>query len=209
MEEQIEINHSNVPIRLFKSDSWNFYPRPPGDHCADLAPFFAVHALVGVSATPAKARLVYLPADSDRVVRVDLHGVQHPPVLLPLLPTHRLAGTGCLPLPRRSPCPAADEDAPGDAAGSQHPDGRQLLIPVNLLVGRLLGQPHWVGPLASGFTLGYLTYDLMHYATHHFPMRWGVFRSLKRHHMHHYKTPNQRFGVSSPLWDSVWDAAER
>ena len=45
----------------------------------------------------------------------------------------------------------------------------------------------------------------MHYATHHFPMRWGVFRYLKRHHMlHHYKTPDQRFGVSSPLWDWVY-----
>jgi sterol desaturase/sphingolipid hydroxylase (fatty acid hydroxylase superfamily) len=27
----------------------------------------------------------------------------------------------------------------------------------------------------------------------------------KRYHMqHHYKTPDQRFGVSSPLWDMVF-----
>jgi sterol desaturase/sphingolipid hydroxylase (fatty acid hydroxylase superfamily) len=76
---------------------------------------------------------------------------------------------------------------------------------INLLLGQVLGQPAWVGPLVSGFTLGYLTYDLMHYATHRLPMRRGVFKYLKRHHMlHHYKTPDQRFGVSSPFWDWVY-----
>ena len=38
----------------------------------------------------------------------------------------------------------------------------------------------------------------------HFPMRKGVPKFLKRYHLqHHYKTPEQRFGVSSPLWDLV------
>jgi sterol desaturase/sphingolipid hydroxylase (fatty acid hydroxylase superfamily) len=46
---------------------------------------------------------------------------------------------------------------------------------------------------------------LTHYATHHFPMRRGILKFLKRYHMqHHYKTPDQRFGVSSPLWDVVF-----
>ena len=57
----------------------------------------------------------------------------------------------------------------------------------------------------AGLTVGYLAYDMIHYATHHLPMRWGVCRYLKRYHLkHHYKTPNQRFGVSSPLWDIVY-----
>ncbi len=74
-----------------------------------------------------------------------------------------------------------------------------------LVVGLLLGLPNWVGPTMSGFIFGYLVYDLTHYATHHFPMRRGVFKYLKRYHLqHHYKTPNQRFGVSSPLWDVVF-----
>ncbi len=74
-----------------------------------------------------------------------------------------------------------------------------------LIVGKLLGVPAWVSPTFSGFIAGYLTYDLTHYATHHFPMRRGVFKFLKRYHMqHHYKTPNMRFGVSSPLWDNVF-----
>ena len=42
-----------------------------------------------------------------------------------------------------------------------------------LILGTLLGVPHWVGPMVSGFTIGYLVYDLTHYATHHLPMRHG------------------------------------
>ena len=71
--------------------------------------------------------------------------------------------------------------------------------------GKLLGLPEWIDPLASGFLIGYLIYDLTHYATHHFPMRSGLLKFLKRYHMqHHYKTPEKRFGVSSPLWDWVF-----
>lgn len=74
-----------------------------------------------------------------------------------------------------------------------------------LVVGRLLGLPGWVRPMIGGFTVGYLVYDLTHYATHHFAMRSGIFKYLKRYHMmHHYKTPEQRFGVSSPVWDIVF-----
>jgi sterol desaturase/sphingolipid hydroxylase (fatty acid hydroxylase superfamily) len=74
-----------------------------------------------------------------------------------------------------------------------------------LVAGVLLGAPQWVGPLMSGFLVGYLAYDLTHYATHHFAMRSGYAKFLKRHHMqHHYKDPATRFGVSSPLWDYVF-----
>jgi len=74
-----------------------------------------------------------------------------------------------------------------------------------LAAGLILKSPQWVDPLVAGFMLGYLVYDLIHYATHHFRMRWGPLKYLKRHHMrHHFKTPDQRFGVSSPLWDVVF-----
>jgi len=75
----------------------------------------------------------------------------------------------------------------------------------NLILKTWLGISMWIYPMFSGFLIGYLVYDLTHYATHHFPMRFGFLKYLKRHHMqHHYKTPNQRFGVSSPLWDMVF-----
>jgi sterol desaturase/sphingolipid hydroxylase (fatty acid hydroxylase superfamily) len=69
----------------------------------------------------------------------------------------------------------------------------------------LLDAGAWLAPTFSGFIIGYLLYDLTHYATHHFPMRWGPLKYLKRYHMqHHYKTPDKRYGVSSPLWDVVF-----
>ncbi len=75
----------------------------------------------------------------------------------------------------------------------------------HLVAGVLFGAPQWVAPLMSGFLSGYLAYDLTHYATHHWPMRSRYAKFLKRHHMqHHYKDPATRFGVSSPLWDYVF-----
>jgi sterol desaturase/sphingolipid hydroxylase (fatty acid hydroxylase superfamily) len=67
-----------------------------------------------------------------------------------------------------------------------------------------VGLSAWFAPVFAGFVAGYISYDMIHYATHHFPVR-GYFRFLKLHHMrHHFKTPDQRFGVSSPLWDWVF-----
>ena len=69
----------------------------------------------------------------------------------------------------------------------------------------ILGAGQWMYPAFAGFLTGYLFYDLTHYATHHFPMRKGIWKQLKRLHMlHHYKDPTQWFGVSSPLWDYVF-----
>ena len=74
-----------------------------------------------------------------------------------------------------------------------------------LILGVLFKSPQWVNPLTAGFMVGYLVYDLTHYATHHFPMRSGYAKYLKRYHMaHHYKNPSTRYGVSSPLWDWVF-----
>lgn len=71
-----------------------------------------------------------------------------------------------------------------------------------LVFGVAFDAPAWVHPAMAGFLIGYLAYDLIHYATHHLPMRGRVATYLKRHHMqHHYKDPTTRFGVSSPVWD--------
>lgn len=74
-----------------------------------------------------------------------------------------------------------------------------------LILAVILKTPLWLDPIFSAFIFGYLVYDLTHYATHHFPMRSGYAKYVKRYHMqHHYKTPDQRFGVSSPAWDIVF-----
>ena len=75
----------------------------------------------------------------------------------------------------------------------------------SLILGALAGAWYLVPPLFSGFTIGYLAYDMTHYATHHFKITGGLPLYLKRYHMlHHFKTWDKRFGVSSPLWDFVF-----
>ncbi|MEM0955338.1 MAG: sterol desaturase family protein [Pseudomonadota bacterium] len=60
-------------------------------------------------------------------------------------------------------------------------------------------------PFFAFFIVGYLAYDYIHYATHHFPMRNPVARFLKHYHLkHHFSGETGRYGVSSPLWDVVF-----
>lgn len=62
-----------------------------------------------------------------------------------------------------------------------------------------------VDPMFVGFGCGYLAYDGIHYATHHFKMTSRLGKWLKRHHMvHHHTGESARWGVSSPLWDWVF-----
>lgn len=62
----------------------------------------------------------------------------------------------------------------------------------------------YVAPFFVGFILGYLCYDMTHYAVHHFNMHNKFWLALKNHHMkHHYMDPAKGFGVSSPVWDEV------
>jgi sterol desaturase/sphingolipid hydroxylase (fatty acid hydroxylase superfamily) len=57
----------------------------------------------------------------------------------------------------------------------------------------------------AGLLVGYLFYDMLHYATHHLPMKRGVWLFLKRYHLrHHYQDDHAGYGVSSPLWDHVF-----
>lgn len=59
--------------------------------------------------------------------------------------------------------------------------------------------------LYAGFIAGYLSYDMIHYATHHFPMKSRIGRFLKVYHMrHHFNNSHSAYGVSSPIWDFVF-----
>ncbi|CAN5563088.1 hypothetical protein BH10BAC6_BH10BAC6_10300 [soil metagenome] len=67
-----------------------------------------------------------------------------------------------------------------------------------------LGGEYYLG-LFSGFIAGYLAYDMIHYATHHMPMRGRIGKFLKQYHMkHHYVDGDHGYGVSNPLWDHVF-----
>lgn len=59
-------------------------------------------------------------------------------------------------------------------------------------------------PVFASFLLGYLFYDMGHYAMHHFKLKGKFWGAIKDHHMkHHYVDPENGFGVSTPLWDVI------
>ena len=62
----------------------------------------------------------------------------------------------------------------------------------------------------AGLAAGYVCYDSIHYAIHHFPMKAGILNRLKQHHLrHHYHDDHSGYGVSSPLWDYVFGTNRR
>lgn len=57
----------------------------------------------------------------------------------------------------------------------------------------------------AGFLIGYLIYDMLHYAMHHYNFKSGLMKKIKQHHMlHHYSDPAKGYGVSSALWDKIF-----
>jgi sterol desaturase/sphingolipid hydroxylase (fatty acid hydroxylase superfamily) len=203
----LEINHSDVPIRLFKSDFLEFFTHisplavliiwtpvalfflvksivdlAPGQSWAFIPAAFLAGLFVWTFTEYVVHRFVFhFDPKNERVARIwfMFHGVHH---VQPQLKT-RLVMPPALSIPMAF----------------------VLYGLFYVIFGALLGQPQWLAPFFSGFILGYLAYDMTHYATHHLPMRSGVLKYLKRYHMqHHFKTPQQRYGVSSPLWDAVF-----
>ncbi len=85
------------------------------------------------------------------------------------------------------------------------PVGAVIIMLLLWLLFDLFIPAPWIEPFCAFFIIGYLCYDYIHYACHHFPMRHPLLRYLKRYHMlHHYSGANARYGVSSPLWDLVF-----
>lgn len=207
-----EINHSAEPIRLFKSDFLEFFTHihpavvvaiwlpvsgyflamsiiaaPPGTPAWHIPAGFAAGIFVWTLTEYLVHRFVFhYEPRSEPMKRFFFlfHGVHH---AQPQCKTR-------LVMPPAVSIPGA------------------ILVygALSLIVGTVLGAPHWVAPVFSGFVLGYLVYDIIHYATHHLPMYGRLMKYLKRYHMlHHFKTPEQRYGVSSPLWDVVFGTVPR
>ena len=65
-------------------------------------------------------------------------------------------------------------------------------------------------PIFSGFIAGYLTYDYTHYHLHHHTPKTALGKRLREQHMrHHFQDHRYGFGVSSPLWDVIFNTLPR
>jgi len=57
----------------------------------------------------------------------------------------------------------------------------------------------------SGFVVGYVSYDSIHYATHHINLKGKFGAFLRSYHLrHHYEDDHTAYGVSTPLWDIIF-----
>ncbi|WP_026608108.1 sterol desaturase family protein [Methylocapsa acidiphila] len=84
--------------------------------------------------------------------------------------------------------------------------GPIMLIAYAIL--RLVFGSSLVYPVLTGFILGYLAYDMVHYYVHHGDPKTRVALALRRVHMlHHFRDPKRGFGVSAPWWDYVFGTA--
>ena len=96
--------------------------------------------------------------------------------------------------------------APNDKRRLVMPPAGGVLVMAVLwfLFSQVIPAP-WLEPFFAFFLMGYLIYDYLHYATHHFRMRSPLMFALTRHHLkHHFASDKTNFGVSSPLWDRVF-----
>lgn len=85
------------------------------------------------------------------------------------------------------------------------PAGAVPIMAVLYLLFSLVIPGPWIEPFCAFFIVGYLIYDYIHYATHHFPMKNPLAKYLKHYHLkHHFSGEAGRYGVSSPLWDHVF-----
>ena len=67
----------------------------------------------------------------------------------------------------------------------------------------------WLGPAEhawmAGMVGGYIWYDLTHYYQHHAAPTTSFGKWLRRYHLvHHFQTPEVRYGITTPLWDHVF-----
>ena len=90
-------------------------------------------------------------------------------------------------------------------------------ISASLILGLPIGAVYW--PLAwaltgswvaaswlfIGLAGGFFSYKWVHFQCHHRRNRFRLLRYLRHYHLlHHYKSPQLRFGVTSPLFDLVF-----
>lgn len=94
---------------------------------------------------------------------------------------------------------------PNDASRTLMPFVPKLIFSVVFLglFTLILGSK---GPFFSaGFMLGYYFYSMMHYAIHRYKAPSFLRGLWTHHHLHHHLHDDKAFGVSSTLWDRIFN----
>ena len=81
-----------------------------------------------------------------------------------------------------------------------------ILIFVVFYCPLYFANPAFAGGFTSGILLGYLSYQLVHHASHHWTLRPGswLYRARLRHMAHHYRNVEGNYGIVTGFWDRVF-----
>lgn len=64
--------------------------------------------------------------------------------------------------------------------------------------------------IGIGCYMGFITYEILHYALHHKNYSNKIFKYLKKHHFyHHFKDNSKNFAVTLPIWDYIFSTIHR
>ena len=199
------ISNKNETVRMFESDFMEFF-----SHVHPVTPLVIYLPVIGYMLYVAIAQralpiVAVAGLFAPRYPHLDSGRVHDAPICFPLPTEERLGKTASLSGARRAP-----------RLSARTPAGwlcrRVVSVPLACFSTdfSLSSLGTWRRPPFAGLLFGYLCYDMIHYATHHFSMKRGVWLWLKQYHMrHHYKDDHIGYGVSSPLWDYVLDANKR
>jgi len=103
-------------------------------------------------------------------------------------------------------------DYPNDAMRLVIPTGAAIALAVIMywffyffIVYLFGGTPAVHHGFFTSFVMGYVTYDMMHYATHYAKFKNKWFRDVQKNHLdHHYVDHDKGFGLSNVFWDRVF-----
>lgn len=65
-------------------------------------------------------------------------------------------------------------------------------------------RPSSTGVVMGFAWLGYIFYCIAHHGSHHWSLRRGWLKKMKRHHLIHHAHPQYNWGFTTPLWDHVF-----
>lgn len=102
-------------------------------------------------------------------------------------------------------CHGVHHDFPNDAGRLVMPPAASLPLAALFFFLFYLVLGNYAFPFFCGFIAGYLVYDMIHYALHHYNFKSGLWKKLKKHHMlHHYADDTKGYGVTSIVWDKIF-----
>jgi 4-hydroxysphinganine ceramide fatty acyl 2-hydroxylase len=204
MSEQRYVSKKNETVRMFKSDFMEFF-----SHVHPATPLLLY--------TPVIACMLYLAFEQSRLSILTVAGLFLIGALIWTLLEYIIHRYAFHYEPRTRfgkqlhfIVHGVHHDYPNDAKRLVMPPAVSIPLAVAFYVLFFGTLGRFAPAVSAGFGFGYVCYDTIHYAIHHFPMKRGIWRWLKQYHLrHHYNDDEAGFGVSSPLWDYVFKTTRK